>query len=232
MPFVHLFGINASMDPRIVAENTIMTLLGPVTGDPKVLNDAVSLATILVAADGGANVAVDANLKLDAVIGDMDSITAETRAALAESAVIHVHEQETTDFEKCLQRVSADVILAVGFLGGRIDHSLSTFNVLSRFPEQPVILVGDEDIVFLAPPRIELALPVGTRISLFPFAPLKGHSVGLNWPIDGIAFRPDTKIGVSNSTNKANVSLSFDTQKMFVILPTEFLNNVIAALRT
>jgi len=218
------------MDPLIVADNTIMTLLGPVVVNPQTLNQVFALAPILVAADGGGNVAATAQMPVRAVIGDMDSITENTRTALADATFIQVNEQETTDFEKCLQRISAPVVLAIGFVGGRIDHELATFNALLRYPDQRIILVGDEDVIFLAPRQIELALPVGTRLSLFPLAPVKGWSGGLNWPIEGVDFAPDGPIGVSNRTVKAQVSLRFEAQKMLAILPIQHLQAAIDAL--
>jgi len=166
----------------------------------------------------------------NAVVGDFDSIRAETRAALPPEAQIHVAEQESTDFEKALSRIDAPGVLALGLTGGRTDHELAAWHGLMRVPVPPCIVVGAEDIVFLAPERLVLDLPVGTRVSLFPMGPVTGRSQGLHWPIDGIAFAPGQAIGTSNRSISPRVVLDLSARAMLVILPKSALDAAIAAL--
>ncbi|MEZ5778358.1 MAG: thiamine diphosphokinase [Paracoccaceae bacterium] len=217
------------MKPGIVHSSQAVTLLGAGEIRPQSLTDALALAPLLVAADGGANVAISAGFTPHRVIGDLDSANAETRATIPADRFWFVDEQETTDFEKCLTRIEAPMILGLGFTGARIDHLLAVFAVLMRHPQKRCLILGREDVVFLAPRRIALDLAPGTRVSLYPMGPVTGESRGLRWPIGGIAFAPDGRLGTSNEAT-GPVELEFDCPRMLAILPLGCLKAVIAAL--
>jgi thiamine pyrophosphokinase len=195
------------------------------------LRAALALAPVLVAADGGADSALRLGADPQAVIGDMDSISAEARDRLA-GRLHPVAEQDSTDFEKALTRIKARFVLALGTLGGRVDHELAVFSTLAqRRDAPPCLLIGAEDVVFAAPPRqdIRLALRKGDRISLFPMARVGGQSEGMQWPIDGLELRPDGRIGTSNAAT-GPVRLRFDGAGMLVILPRNRLRAAFSAL--
>ena len=196
-----------------------MTLLGAGKVIPDDLKWSLLHAPRLIAADGGANFALNAGIVPDAVIGDFDSVSAAALAPVPETRRLHVAEQDSTDFEKCLSRIEAPMILGVGLLDGRMDHALATLSVLTRYPGKRCLLLGEEDVAFLAPATLRLSLEVGQRLSLFPMAPVTGRSEGLQWPIDGIGFAPDGAIGTSNRVCARQVRLEFDAPKMIVMLP-------------
>ena len=79
---VALIDINTAMSSAIVQSTYPVTLIGAGRVGRAALADALSLAPHVVAADGGANMAVRAGLVPEAVIGDLDSVAAATRAAL------------------------------------------------------------------------------------------------------------------------------------------------------
>ena len=85
-----------------------------------------------------------------------------------------MREQDSTDLEKCLYSVEAPLFIGLGFLGGRIDHHLAAMSALVKFPGKPVVLIGGEDLCFLCPRELELELPAGTRVSLYPMGPARG----------------------------------------------------------
>ncbi|QDC10565.1 thiamine diphosphokinase [Oceanicola sp. D3] len=201
----------------------IITLLGGGEVNDHRLNPALIRAPRLVAADGGADAALARGLTPEAVIGDFDSLSAEARASLPPETLHHVAEQDSTDFEKVLQRVRAPMLLAVGFLGRRLDHQLAALSALVRHAARPCLLLGADDIAFAAPPEIALDLPVGSRLSLYPLAPVTGRSEGLEWPIERLAFAPSGQIGTSNRVT-GRVRLSFDAPGMVVITPPEALD--------
>ena len=138
-------------------------------------------------------------------------------------------EQETTDFEKCLTRIDAPAVLAVGFAGHRMDHTLAVWNALVRHADRRCVVIGAGDIAFLAPERLRLDIPAGTRLSLFPLAPVTGQGSGLAWPIDGLDFAPDGRIGTSNRAD-GPVDLTFSAPRMLVLLPRRCLDAALAAL--
>jgi len=217
-------------DGAAIRSDTPVTLLGGSEVNARDLDDSLARAPRLVAADSGADRALALGYQPDRVIGDLDSISAATRAALPPGRLIHVAEQDSTDFEKAPSRIAAPGVLALGLTGRRTDHELAAWHVLLRHPVPPCIVLAAEDIVFLSPPRLDLDLPVGTRVSLFPMAPVTGRSTGLNWPIDGIEFAPGRTIGTSNRASAPRVSLTFDARAMLVILPKTQLSTALSAL--
>ena len=182
----------------------------------------------VVAADGGADAALAHGLMPQAVIGDFDSLSASAQAAIPAAHLHRVAEQDSTDFHKCLSRIAAPLVLAVGFSGARQDHFLAALNVLARRIGPPCILIAGDDVIALCPPRIALDLPPGTRLSLFPMGAAQGRSTGLEYPIDGIGFAPDGAVGTSNRA-LGPVVLQM-AGPMLLMLPRACLARLIAAL--
>lgn len=214
----------------IVQSSSPVTLVGAGSLARGALAAALQLAPCLVAADGGANVAVSAGHVPHRVIGDLDSVSARTRAAVPAARFLHVAEQETTDFEKCLMRIEAPYILGLGFAGPRADHTLAAWNALVRHPGRRCLILTARDAAFAAPRRIALDLTAGTRVSLFPMAAVAGRATGLRWPIEGLDFRPDGRIGTSNQA-EGPVDMAFARPGMLVILPRAALSAAIEGLR-
>lgn len=202
---------------RMIEAETGVTLVGggPVTAP--MLAAARRLAPRLVAADGGWDRAMALGHRPEAVVGDLDSISPAGRAG-----AIHDPDQDTTDFQKALARIAAPFVIGVGFLGGRMDHALAA---LSALPER-VILLGEDDLAFRPPADLRLDLAAGTRVSLFPLGPAKGESTGLEWPLTGLRFAPDARLGTSNrATGLVHLRLS---GPWIVLLPPDCLAEVVA----
>lgn len=221
---------NATAMRAIVQSNTPVTLLGGGDCAPETLDRALARAPRLVAADGGADRALALGRVPEAVIGDIDSLSQEAQARLGPERVYRVPDQDSTDFDKALAGIIAPLILAVGFTGARLDHTLATFSTLARNPARRCLVLGGGDLCFLAPPSLRLELRVGARLSLFPMAPVRGRSEGMRWPIGGVAFAPWGVIGTSNEVVQPRVGLSFDAPGMLVVLGAAELDAVMAAL--
>ncbi|MCB2134424.1 MAG: thiamine diphosphokinase [Rhodobacteraceae bacterium] len=219
------------MPERKVQSSLPVTLLGAGETSPGMVNDALRIAPCLVAADGGANMAVATGFLPEAVIGDLDSLDPATIAAIPAGRLWRIAEQETTDFEKCLSRIEAPFILGLGFSGPRLDHALAVWSALLRYPDRRCVIIGQTDLAFLAPKGqiLTVDLAPDTRVSLFPLGPVRGESTGLRWPIADLDFRPEGRIGTSNAAT-GPVTLIFDAARMIVILPKDCLGAAIAAL--
>jgi thiamine pyrophosphokinase len=216
---------------RIVETPLGVTLIGGAPTTAATLSRALSQAPILVAADGGADRALAHGLMPEAVIGDIDSLDPASRARIGAHRIHRIVEQDSTDFDKCLRSIAAPFVIAAGFSGGRTDHHLAALNGLVRRPVPPCILLDENDLCLNLPARLVLDLPAGTRLSLFPMAPVGGRSRGLAWPIDGIDFAPWARIGTSNAATGGEVVLEIDAPGMLLILPAGHLPAAIAALR-
>ena len=214
----------------IVSENEPITIVGGAHFSQGLLLESLAQAPVVYAADGGANLCMQYGCQPKQVIGDLDSLSPSLRSELDPSRVIHVAEQDTTDFEKLLIRVDAPFMLAIGFMGGRIDHQMAVQTVLTAYAHRKIICVGEEDVMFVSPPEIDLPLDAGTRVSLYPMAPVQVRSTGLYWSTDGLSFAPDGQIGTSNQAT-GPVTLLPSAPRMLVVLPKTCLDIAIDAVQ-
>ncbi|MGH1577470.1 thiamine diphosphokinase [Planktotalea sp.] len=217
------------MIDKIVLKSEPITLLGGAEVRREEFERAISLAPACVAADGGAVHAQRFGHSIDAVIGDMDSLSGELMASLNRETIHHIREQDSTDFEKCLLRIESPLIVGLGFLGGRLDHQLAAFHALLRFAHQPCVLLGAEELVFLCPPEITLRLNAETPLSLFPLASVTGAATGLQWSFPSLDFAPGQRIGTSNMA-MGTVTLEMSAAGMLCILPKSTFESVFSAL--
>lgn len=205
-----------------------VTLIGGGPLGPDDLAQALALAPTVAAADGGADQALARGLTPAAVWGDFDSLSEAARAAIPAENLHRIAEQDSTDFEKCLSRIDAPLVIGLGFSGARQDHFLAALSTLARHLGPPCILLAGDDAIALAPPEIALDLPPGTRVSLFPMGPARGRSQGLEWPIDGLDLAPDGRVGTSNrATGPLRLAIE---GPMLLILPRAHLADLAQAL--
>ncbi|MBV7378256.1 thiamine diphosphokinase [Maritimibacter dapengensis] len=216
---------------RIEPFSETVTLLGGGELTQATVSDLLTRAPNLVACDGAARGALQMGLVPKAVIGDMDSLDAETRAQLDPATLHQIVDQDTTDFDKALRSVRAPLILGAGFMGLRLDHELACYNALVRHPEVRCILVGEHDICFHLPGGVPLVLdvPEGCRVSLFPMAELDVATSGLEWSFDKLRLAPWGRVGTSNIA-RGPVRIESDRDGLLVILPGDALDAAIAAL--
>ena len=212
---------------RIVSSNHTICLVGGARVDDDTITSILPLVDQFVAVDGGANRLLAAGISPAAVIGDLDSISLTARATFAD-LTHHIPEQDTTDFEKALSRVDAPVVLAVGFTGGRMDHTLAVLNVLARYSDRAVVLLDDTDICFVATQgTTSLSSPIGTRMSLMPLAECRVTATGLRWPFEDKQMHPTGFISSSNEV-AGDVTIHADGP-LLITLPVEFLASAMKA---
>ncbi|MBK0328368.1 thiamine diphosphokinase [Rhodobacteraceae bacterium F11138] len=217
------------MKNTLVCSEVPVTLVGGGDVGPDDFAQALDLAPVLVAADGGAARALSAGHMPEAVIGDFDSLTETDRSRIPPERQFVIAEQDSTDFDKALRHISAPVILAIGFLGGRVDHQLAVLNGLVRRAERACILIGPTELIFHLPEELHLKLRRDDVVSLFPMSQVTGRSQGLAWPIDGLNLSPDGRVGTSNRALGA-VSLQLDGPGLLGIVPRAALREVIRAI--
>lgn len=190
-----------TQDSTLLARDLPICLVG---GGPVTADDIAALAALscgYVGVDGGADALHAAAITPLAVIGDLDSLSDAARAQFAD--LLHqISEQDTTDFEKALLRIRAPLIYAIGFTGGRIDHSLSVLNVMARHRARAVVLVDPHDVSLLVPQGgIALDLPADMRVSLMPLGDVRATAIGLRWPFRDWPMHP------AGSTSASNMAL-------------------------
>jgi thiamine pyrophosphokinase len=207
-----------------------ITFLGGGLVQNKDLVVAMKLAPNLIVADGAADIAIRNNVIPYAAIGDMDSISKEFFNQNPSVKKMEILEQDSTDFEKCLRKVNAKFAIAIGFLGARLDHELAALNAIASHNKYPVLLIGEEDVIFSCPDILKLYLPIGTRVSLFPLTNISVSTEGLYWNLYNEKLSPLERIGTSNISSNHQVNVKIDNQGLLVILPKLFISNVLDAI--
>ena len=217
------------MDTRFRA-TTGITLLGGGEVSPLALHRALALAPVLVAVDSGADHALDAGVRPERVVGDLDSISNAARTALGPDRIVHLPDQDDTDFDKALRVVAAPFLLALGFTGARLDHTLAGMSTLLRNPDARLVLDAGVDLCVLVPPALRLNLPAGLRLSLYPMRAVGCDSTGLVWPTAGLRLDPFGRVGTSNIVAEGPVTLRPEAPALLLMAPISALEVVLAGL--
>ena len=173
----------------------------------------------VLAADGGVNTAINAGLLPQMVIGDMDSVTDLDQLPVSVRQ-IRLSGQDDTDFEKCLRLINAPLIVGVGFLDGRLDHSLAVLDAMARLEhDRPVLLVGSYDVVLRLRGDIKVWLDRGSRVSIWPLGCQHFvRSEGLDWPLDDLTMQMGYRTGTSNRTNAKPMSITAGKGDGYVLI--------------
>ena len=163
--------------------------------DPARLRGEAASAGIVVAADAGAALCLEAGLNPDAVVGDLDSLGEGTRARLDPAQLARAIDPETNDLEKALAWIAlhrpdaTEVVLAAGgnVDGGRMDHAIANLGPLLREPHGRLSMVDGEGRLFaLRMGRARLAGLAGRRLSFLSWS-LHGVGVseaGVRYPLE------------------------------------------------
>jgi len=191
----------------LLSSETIVSNDRPVcfVGGASIAENAISAVfshvTAFIGVDRGADHLLAASVTPAAVIGDLDSLSAQARATFGPQ-LCYVAEQSTTDFEKALTRVKAPMVLALGFTGGRLDHTLSVLNVMARYVDRAIILVDEEDVSFVARlGHTTFEVEKGARVSIMPLAAATVTVSGLEWPFT------DQQMALAGFTSPSNAAI-------------------------
>ncbi len=152
------------------------------------VRELLASADLVVAADGGADVALAYGVRVDAVVGDLDSVSTKVRSTLPASAFHHLDQADRSDLEKvvefCLGQ-GANSVDIVGAGGGRADHALANLSVLTLFRGRArVRLIDDRFVVSLVEGEQTVDAPAGTVVSLVALGECQGVTTrGLRWEL-------------------------------------------------
>lgn len=123
-----------------------------------------------------------------AVVGDLDSLSADVREALGE-CVVRVAEQESNDLSKAVHYAVAQGcrrLVILGATGRREDHTLGNISLLVEYLREGLDVVMATDYGVFTPCRNSFCspvLPIGTQVSIFSFGAKGLKSDGLRYPL-------------------------------------------------
>ncbi|MEO9254641.1 MAG: thiamine diphosphokinase [Tepidiformaceae bacterium] len=180
---------------------------------PKLVLELRSQADIVIAADGGADKAMALGLEVDAIVGDLDSVSAAAHQAVPPERFHRIQDLDTTDLEKAITFAidrGYEAIDVVGAGGGRADHALANLSVLMVFRGRADLRIHDDLFeIRLVQGSATLECDPGTLVSLVAIGRCEGvNTTGLRWNLHErtLEFSP---LGVHNelATSPATVAV-------------------------
>lgn len=176
----------------------------------------------VIAADSGAELGVP----VDLLVGDLDSVSAETLAGIAR-VERHPAEKDATDLELALTaalRLEPERILVVGSASGRLDHLLGGLLVLAADAFAGVEVdaqLGDAAVHVIRGDRILRGEP-GELVSLFAVhGPAVGvFTEGLAYPLSGETLEPGSTRGVSNVFTSSEARVTVEHGMLLAVRPS------------
>ncbi len=181
----------------------------------KIIKKLLDADSHIIGADGGGNLLYRMKILPGLVIGDMDSITQDTIAFFRKSGVkiLHLKEQETTDFEKCLMycsRKGVNKVIVFGATSMRPDHTLNNFSVMKRYKcEMAISLITEEYEIFFAEKHLEFNYPPGENFSMLGMPVAKSVTTkGLQYRLNSEDLVFGEKEGSLNKSATNNVTVN------------------------
>lgn len=174
-------------------------------------------ADLRIAADGGGNRIFDRiqqenqkYLPPHLLKGDFDSLRSDVSSYFKEQGteIIQDHDQNTTDFQKCLNVFQntdfTHPILVCGGMGGSLTHTISNINTVFQFTKilkNQIYLISDENIGCVLQPGTHTIygdtdmycgfIPIGRPV-------IVDASENLKYPLDGLKMEAGSMISTSN----------------------------------
>ncbi len=181
-----------------------------IAGGPAPADDiAAALPPVdeVIAADGGADHARRLGLRVDTVIGDLDSLSAAGLAWARDhdvTVIEHPVDKDATDFELAMDYAAEryEEIVVVDSGGGRLDHCAANLFLFAADRYAHVLLTGfmQDGLVSVIRGTRTLRATPGDTVSLLAVAgPAHGvHTEGLKWPLADAVLDVGSSWGVSN----------------------------------
>jgi len=184
-------------------DRALLVANAPLQWHPRLAAMAAS-AQPLLAADGGANHLARLGLRPTAVVGDLDSISPDTRVWLGEECMVDRPDQDRTDLEKALEYAFDELgiknLTVLAALGGRTDHDLGNLGLLARLAmgENLIFEAADQRVLAVAG-EISLAANPGETWSFWTFDPAVRVTIdGVRWPLENASIGAGTRPSISN----------------------------------
>ena len=196
--------------------------------DSRILDDLPETGWV-VAADAGADHARRLGIRVDVVVGDLDSIDAATLDGLGPDTVVHQHpvDKDTTDLQLALDLVAEQTgiesVIVVGGIGGRFDHLLGNATVLSSaaYAGLDIVWLAGDARVTVVHDHARIHGHPGDVVSIIPMGGSAGgvSTTGLRWVLtdDDLVFGSGR--GVSNEMTLAVAEVAIRSGCVMVVQP-------------
>lgn len=202
-------------------------------GDPpaRAVLDRLPAGAYVIAADSGLVHAQQAGFDVDVVVGDLDSVPADSLddARIAGTAIErHPVDKDATDLELAFDRardVGVERVVLLCADGGRVDHFLANVALLGheRYSTLTMIAYLDETRVEVVRPGRDAHVQgrSGDLVTLLALGgPATGvTTTGLHWALRDADLIPGSTLGVSNVFETAVATIAVAAGALLVVQP-------------
>lgn len=187
----------------------------------------------LIAVDGGLDHVRSLRRIPDEVIGDFDSMSFEAKRWMEKEHIFHTQypsEKDKTDSALALIRAvekGATEVLMLGFIGTRMDHSLSNIFLLDRLEKAGIVgkIADVNNVIFLVKNKLEIQKKnfIGFKyVSILPLSPsVIIDLIGFKYDVCNLfmEFGSNDGKGISNElrSEKAEIRLHRQEDSILVI---------------
>lgn len=214
-----------------------MDLIGSITavvvlgGNPptRAIKQHIPAHQLVIAADSGLHGAIDLGLRVNVVIGDMDSVDKAVLAAVEANGTTVTQlprDKDSTDAELALLKaveMGATKIVLITKGGGRLDHELGVFAVLQNpnLRHCTIQAMWDNSMLHLihGPSAVTITGNLGSNVGLIAAGGTASgiSTTGLKWTLANESLTPHSSRGISNQLTEETATISVQTGSLFVV---------------
>jgi len=205
----------------------------------KALFTLINTSMPIIAADGATHRLSGYGLTPTFIVGDGDSCGQQNPYPTA--TVIRIADQNSTDFEKCMEFAKESNLLpslVLGINGGEIDHIVGNMQMLTRhaqgqnfyfldtYPKAPPPGIGVKLGLPLDKQMLTLQVKPGCTISFISFHEAVVQTQGLEWELHNQLLTLDGILSLRNRSNTNAVSFTLKSGKALVVIDITDLVNI------
>lgn len=169
----------------------------------------------IIAVDGGIEHCLSLNIEPHLWVGDFDSCKLESKTQFAHIPIeAFPTDKDFLDTELALtkaQTLNIHECVMIGGIGGRLDHQLSLFMLLTHHPKLQFIHTNGDTELYSLNHKIERMIDSDAfkYVSIIPITPLEGVSItNVKWPLHNVTLVPGKGLSVSNAPTEKTIHYS------------------------
>lgn len=207
---------------------TAIVVLGG-TPPTRAIRQHIPAHELVIAADSGLHGAIDLGLRVNVVIGDMDSVDKAVLAAVEANGTTVTQlprDKDSTDAELALLKaveMGATKIVLITKGGGRLDHELGVFAVLQNpgLRQCTIQALWDNSILHLihGPASVTITGKQGSNVGLIAAGGEASGitTTGLKWTLTNETLAPHSSRGISNQLIEESAVILLQEGSLFVV---------------
>ena len=207
---------------------TAIVVLGG-TPPTRAIRQHIPAHGLVIAADSGLHGAIDLGLRVNVVIGDMDSVDKAVLAAVEANGTTVTQlprDKDSTDAELALLKaveMGATKIVLITKGGGRLDHELGVFAVLQNpgLRQCTIQALWDNSILHLihGPASVTITGKQGSNVGLIAAGGEASGitTTGLKWTLTNETLAPHSSRGISNQLIEESAVILLQEGSLFVV---------------